>query len=245
MVKSNISTTLTENINQDSFLESFFNMNQNDISKCSMFNFKMILFIIFIFILICTLTSILTSIFGTSCCGKCGDNCTCKDDCSCECNFTKETFSNNELYSYKDTINKNYSDYQSTALTAPTTDDGNPSNLMFGQATRTFYIKEDGTSELFLQVLCNLNIINGNPFGESSVTLDKKVSQKYLVYIKKGSEVELLDQLLMDNDHVYKLKLRIKNSDKIKRILDYNELQIVYVINGLETIILSGKFSLQ
>jgi len=217
MTKSDISTSLTENINK-SFLDSFFNMSDSDIGKCSMFNLKLVLLVILILILVCCFTSCLTSIFTPN-------------------NFP-EQFSNDSLFSYKDTVNANYSNYQSTALTAPETETGNPSNLLFGQANRTVSANQDGSKTLFLEIFCNLYVINGSPFGNSGPL------QKYNVIIKKDTKTESFGELTKESDGIYKLKFKTNNEDQIKKLLDFNEIQIVYTANSVSNVILSGKFSL-
>ena len=127
-----ISTTV---IPQGSFFNSFFGLSDANIQICSMFQLKLILFIIFILIMVCCLTSSCTSIFGSrkyNC--ECCNQGSCDSDCDCGCGM--EHFSNDLFYSYKDTVNPNYSNYQTAPLTALNNDAGNPSNLLFGQANR-------------------------------------------------------------------------------------------------------------
>jgi hypothetical protein len=217
MPKSDISTSLTESNN---FLTSFFNLSESDIGKCSMFNLKLVLFVILILILVCSLTSSLTSIFTDT-------------------PTSTEQFSNDNLYSYKDTVKANYSNYQSTALTAPETQEGNPSNLLFGQANRTVSLNQDGSKSLFLEIFCNLYVINGSPFGET-----KQPLQKYKVNIKKGNTIEPFGELVKNSDGIYKLKFKTDNDDQIQKLLAFNEIQITYTINDVSNVILSGKFTL-
>ena len=110
-----ISTTLS-NIVEPSFFNSFFNMSDSSIQMCSMFQFKLVLFIIFIFILTSILTSSFTMLFGSrksrrkcpmsgcSCC----KNGRCEYDCDCGCSESVERFSNDVIYSYSDIISPNY-----------------------------------------------------------------------------------------------------------------------------------------
>jgi hypothetical protein len=252
MPKSDITTALTE----PSFYESFFNMSQDQISTCSMFNFKLILLVIFVLILVCILTSCLASLFAPAyemCDGSCCEDCKgpCGRNCKCGCMYEK--FSNDVMFSYKDSIKANYSNYQSTSLTPSVSDEGNPNNMLFGQANRIITSQSkvdslDGKVDmiLHLNVFCNLFVINGNPFGEKSVIQEGSTPQKYLVYIKNNKgQRELLDELTKDGDGIYKLKFVTKNADQIKKLLGYNQIDIVYTINNKEIVILSGKFTLQ
>ena len=250
-----ISTTLS-NIPEPSFFNSFFNMTDAGIQQCNMFQLKMILFIILIFILTSILTSSFTMIFGSRrglykkrcpmrgcpCCkeGYCGDDC----DCGCG---NIEHFSNDKIYTYNDISSPNYSNYQTTPLTAENTVEGNPSNLLFGQANRII-TTIDNLMSLNLNIFANLYVLNGNPFGRAQVNKDMtKVQQQYLVYVSQnGKDLKLLDELKKDGDGLYKLKFKTKDQDQIKDIMSYNELIIKYKIEGesIENVLLKGKFTI-
>ena len=247
-----ISTTLS-NIPEPSFFNMFFDMTDAGIQQCSMFQLKMILFIIFICILTSILTSSFTMIFGKNrslykknrcltidcpCCkqGNCGEN------CKCGCGNV-EHFSNDSIYTYSDIVSPNYSNYQTTALTPENTDEGNPSNLLFGQANRMITTTDD-LMTLYLNISANLYVLNGNPFGEYSLNTDIENNQQYLVYIaKNGKDLTLLDKLTKGQDGLYKLKYITKDHEQIKNLMTYNELIIKYKIKDKITVLLKGKFT--
>ena len=239
-----ISTTI---IPQASFLNSFFGMSDANIQICSMFQLKLILFIIFIMILVSCLTSLCTSTFrprhpinGCPCCNK-GY---CDSNCDCGCNDNKEHFSNDSFYSYKDTVNPNYSNYQTTPLTPIDNEEGNPSNLLFGQANR-IVTTINNVITLDLNIFADLFVLNGNPFGQDNLNKDYTKSQQYLVYISKnGENLKLLDSLKKENDGVYKLKFRTKDADQIKDMLTFNEIVIKYQVDNKEIILLKGRFAI-
>ena len=183
MVRSDITTALTENLpHNTSFIQSFFDMSDRDLATCGMFNFKLILFVIFVLITVSCLTTMFASILGPS----------ASDE---EFTNSKEHFSDDLLFSYKDTVHPNYSNYQTAALTAAETADGSYTTLQFGQANRTVSTMEDGKKYMLLEVSCDLFVINGNPFGETSTTQGGVTSQKYLVYVKQGDKVQVIDEL--------------------------------------------------
>lgn len=242
-----ISTTLS-NIPQPSFFNSFFGLSDANIQMCSMFQFKLTLFIIFILILVSCLASLFTTfsrgkhpLKGCPCCIK-GN---CKDNCECGCDNSMENFSNDLFYSYKDTINPNYSSYQTTPLTPPDNIEGNPSNLLFGQANRILSTKDDVVS-MDLNVFADLYILNGNPFGQDNINKDYYRTQAYLVYLaKNGQNLKLIDSLTKENDGVYKLKFRTKDQEQIKDLLTFNQILIKYKIDDKEITILQGKFTIK
>lgn len=203
-------------LTENSFFDSYFNLSGNELGKYGMFTFKLVLLILFVSIVIGCFTA----------------------------PFTQEQFSNDYIFSDKDTINPNYSNYQSTALTPPTTPEGNPSNLLFGQANRTVISNPDGTMSLFFEIFCDLFVLNGNPFGEANTIQDlKPTPQKYLVILKNTSSVMQLGELSKNSDGVYKLKYKTNDTKQIQNIVSFNEVQIVYTIAGASNLILSGKFS--
>lgn len=245
-----VSTTLS-NIPQPSFFNEFFNMSDAGIQQCSMFQLKMILFIIFIFILTSMLTSSFTMIFGSKqawykkkcpmrgcpCCkkGYCVENC----DCGCG---NIEQFSNDSIFGYSDIVKPNYSNYQTTALTPENTVEGNPSSLLFGQANRIITTMDD-LMTLNLNIFANLYILNGNPFGQEKLA-DTKKDQSYLVYLaRNGQDLKLIDQLTKEQDGLYKLKFKTKDQEQIKDLMSYNELIIKYKIDNKSTVLLKGKFT--
>lgn len=240
-----ISTTLS-NIPEPSFFNMFFNMSDAGIQQCSMFQLKMILFIIFICILTSILTSSFTMIFGQKrslykrnrCLikeGNCGENC----ECGCG---NIEHFSNDAIYGYSDIVAPNYSNYQTTPLTPENTDEGNPSNLLFGQANRIITTTDD-VMTLNLNIFANLYVLNGNPFGQDELKVTNE-KQQYLVYVaKNGKELKLLDELTKEQDGLYKLKYKTKAQEQIKDLMTYNELIIKHKINDKSTVLLKGKFT--
>jgi hypothetical protein len=246
-----VSTTLS-NIPQPSFFNEFFNMSDAGIQQCSMFQLKMILFIIFIFILTSMLTSSFTMIFGPKrnwykknrcpmrgcpCCkkGHCGRNC----DCGCG---NMEHFSNDAVFGYSDIVSPNYSNYQTTPLTPENTTEGNPSNLLFGQANRII-TTTDNLMTLNFNVFANLYILNGNPFGQDNIKVTSK-DQSYLVYLaRNGKDLKLIDQLTKEQDGLYKLKFKTKDQEQIKNLMTYNEIIIKYKIEKQTTTLLKGKFT--
>lgn len=255
-----ISTTLS-NIPEPSFFNSFFNMSDAGIQQCSMFQLKLILFIIFIFILTSMLTSSITMIFGQrghynynskrrfNRCPMRGCPCCksgrCERNCECGCGNV-EQFSNDEIYSYSDTISPNYSNYQTTPLTAPNTESGSPSNLLFGQANRII-TTTDNKMTMNFNIFANLFVINGNPFGQLDINKNFSKKQQYLVYLSRnGKDLKLIDELTKDQDGVYKLKFKTKDQEQIKNMLTFNQILIKHKIEGKaeQDTLLSGKFTI-
>jgi hypothetical protein len=149
-----------------------------------------------------------------------------------KCKCGREHFSNDELFSYKDTINPGYSNYQSTSLTSPEDD------LVFGQAKRYIH----SPTQYILEIYANLYVLNGNPFGDKKTIIDDKESkQQYLVYLKNKSKRIPLDKLTKDGDGIYKLKF--KTAD-VNEYIVFNEIEIVHKVGEKEKTLLSGKFSL-
>jgi len=240
---TSVSTSLSETANKN-FFESFFGLTFQDAMICSAFQFKLFFFICFILILISCIVGIVNVLFSDpqelKKINKCMDNCY---------NQGMESFGNDEFFSDKDTINKNYSNYQTTALTAPNDENGNPTNILFGQAYRIFQAGE--TPLLNFEVYCNLFVLNGNPFSQDIVgnpfipTTNTNIS--YLVYLmdNSGTDKYLAGPLVKNSDGIYKLKINTKDPVQIKKILQYNKISIVFKDdNSLETVLLQGKFSL-
>ena len=217
---SDISTNLSMNGSQL--------FTQSELLQCSMFNLKMFLFVITIIICVSCLSSMLNSLFSSY---------TDDDDASMyksksKCKCGREHFSNDELFSYKDTINQGYSNYQSTSLTSPEDD------LVFGQAKRYIH----SPTQYILEIYANLYVLNGNPFGDKKTIIDDKEStQQYLVYLKNKSKRIPLDKLTKDGDGVYKLKFKNNN---VNEYIVFNEIEIVHKVGNKEKTLLSGKFSL-
>lgn len=189
---------------------------QAELLTCSLFNFKMFLFTLtFIICISCICSCLLPSPTPTESCSS-------------------EHFSNNDFFSYRDTINPGYFTYQHADLTSK------DNSLIAGQAN--MYVTKDG---YILDIHCNLYILNGNPFGQKLAnTLDNpKIIQKYLAYIKstRSGDRILIGQLIRDNDAVYKLKFI---SQDIKKYVEYNEIEIVYQQDKIENTILNGKFTI-
>lgn len=204
--------------------------SQNEILTCSLFNLKMFLFTI-------------TLIICISCVSSCflPYNTSTKDTQNTQdIQDTQENFGNNEFFSYKDTINPGYFTSQYTVLTSSV------DSLIVGEAN--MYVTNDILLKVpvyILDVDCDLYIINGNPFGQKLANvLDYKNSvQKYMVHLnrtKTGENIHL-GQLLKDNDGVYKLRFK---STELEKYATFNEVQIIYEIDGKDSILLSGKFSL-
>jgi hypothetical protein len=228
-----VSTTLS-NIPQPSFFNDFFNMSNAGIQQCSMFQLKMILFVIFIFILTSMLTSSFTMIFGPK------RNLYKKNRCLMRGNM--EHFSNDAVFGYSDIVSPNYSNYQTTPLTPENTTEGNPSNLLFGQANRII-TTTDNLMTLNFNVFANLYILNGNPFGQDNIKVTSK-DQSYLVYLaRNGKDLKLIDQLTKEQDGLYKLKFKTKDQEQIKNLMTYNEIIIKYKIEKQTTTLLKGKFT--
>ena len=198
-----------------SFMESFFNMTPTEMSKCNMFTFKLILFTIF-------MSMVLGSIFGIM---------------NPHMNMN-EYFSNDNFFSYKDTVHPNYSYFQRAELTAV-----NNNNLLFGSAQRIITSDIKKETRLFLDISCNLFVINGNPFGKDSV-VQPKLEQKYNVYLKKDATSELLGELKKGSDGIYKLKYTTTDEKIISKLANYNEVLITYETKDQKTGILSGMFTL-
>jgi hypothetical protein len=244
-----ISTTLS-NIAEPSFFNSFFNMTDAGIQQCTMFQFKMTLFIIFIFILTSLLTGSFTMIFGKrrykGRCPMSGCPCCkkgyCDENCHCGCGNI-ERFSNDSVYTYSDIVTPNYSNYQSTALTPENTEEGNPSSLLFGQANRII-TTTDGVMTLDFNIFANLYVLNGNPFGQDQLNTDIKKDQKYLVYLaRNGKDLKLIDELKKEQDGLYKMTLKTKDQEQIKDYMTYNQLIIIYKIENKTSVLLKGNFT--
>jgi hypothetical protein len=219
---SSVSTTLSVPP-PSSFFEGLFNMSYQDMYTCSIYNIKMIMFILLLSILF----SCLMAFFG-------GEP---KQKCSVFC----EPFANDQFYSYKDT---QYSNYQSASLTALNDSEGNQKNILFGQVSRI--IDVSGDAPVFnLDVYANLYIINGNPFSEDPVA--NRISKidpsklKYRVFLensKTGKNIFVGD-LKKDGDGLYKLKLKTRDL----KYVDNDRIAVVFFDGKNDIPLLQGRFA--
>lgn len=214
-MSESMSTTLTTS----SFLNDFFNMSNENMYMCSMFQFKLILFIIFIIIITCSIVGIIYTPKNY------------KNRCI-------EDFSNDQLYAYDSAP---YSMFKNTELTAPIGEDGSPENLLFGSVNRIINTI-DSTLHLEINIYANMYIINGNIFGKTIEDKNELLKQTYKVFLKKGNKVKYLDKLELDGDKLYKLKFQTNNQDLIKEIIEYDEMYITQNIDNSDKILLKGKF---
>lgn len=158
--------------------------------------------------------------------------CGCSDN-ACACRSI-ENFSNDEMYSYKQSAS---SSYQSIPLT-PKDDE----NLFFGQANRFIMIENEpvfggkGKIVYRLEIFCNLFVLDGNIFDQ------KKSLQSYGVYLSnsKTGDSKFLNNLVKENDGMYKLKF--KTSEDIEKLASYDQVKIIYNLEKGEELLLSGKF---
>jgi hypothetical protein len=150
-----------------------------------------------------------------------------------------EHFANDEFFSYKDTINPGYFIYQNAALTSKT------NNLIFGQAKRFVHPDLKSSKPTYmLEILANLYILNGNPFGVEKLGIDDtSFKHKYIAYLKntKTGKKENIGQVLRDGDGMYKLKFK---SEELNEYVPYNEIEIVHKSPQKETTVLQGKFTI-
>lgn len=161
-------------------------------------------------------------------CGKCPRRCPCN---KCK-RLLIEEFSDDKLYSYS---KSQYADYQSIPLLAKNDDFNNPENLLFGQANRHIYIKDDVMIANF-EIYCNLFVLDGSIYGGS-----EKVNQKYKVYLldTKTKSKMFLSDLNKDGDGIYKLKVKSKD---VETLVKYNVIEIVYSLDNKEEVLLRGQF---
>jgi hypothetical protein len=159
-----------------------------------------------------------------------------------------ESFSNEEFFSDIDALKQNYSNYQFTRLTAPTDTFGNPENAQTGQAYRLLKPASKGITDdkmkLFLDVYCNLYLLNGNPFGKENVIQKESVEQDYLVYLMntKTNKRKFINKLERDGDDIYKFKYETTDVKEIEELMSFDKIVIVYKIDSNETDILEGNF---
>ena len=199
---------------------------QGELLSCSVFNIKMFLLVLMILVCLSIVLSSFNSMFSPNPYPPTPQQ------------YRQENFSNDEFYSYKDTINPNYSHYQSTSLTSKT------NNLIFGQANRFVYVNDTSKPIYRVEIFANLYILNGNPFGVDKLNIDgAPFKHKYMAYLKQtktGKRMEL-GQVKLDGDGMYKLKFE---SDQPNEYMPYNELEIVHKTSEKETQVLRGKFTI-
>lgn len=214
---SDISTTLS--MNGPLFTPS-------EMITCSIFNLKMFLFVLMIIICISCLASCLNTLFLPP-----------VDEPRYRCG--PEHFSNNEFFSYKDTIKPGYFTYQNAELTSDT------NNLIFGQAKRYIHTDIKTSQPIYLlEIFANLYVLNGNPFGVEKIAIDNtSFKHKYVAYLKntKSGNRRLMGQLLRDGDGIYKLKF---SAQDVNEYSPFNEIEIVHKSPQKETIVLRGKFTM-
>ena len=219
----------------------------DEIVTGSIFNIKVILILIFICIVYSCLmsffydpeTSGVQSVLTTK-------TCICNND-KCKCKSSQENFSNDLFFSYKDTLNPSFGYATTASLISPT------ENLIGGFASRVVSPKvnwknPNGISkvnEFALDMYCSLYVLNGNPFAQTiaySADNQKPVDEHYRVYLVNNAGDKLyIDNLYKNGDGEYKLKFR---SDSPEKFLDYNKVLVTFVIQGKETPILTGAFTI-
>lgn len=119
-----------------------------------------------------------------------------------------------------------------TALTPPQKNDLVPTHMMFGEVYR--YTNENFVS---YDIYGYLHLINGSVF-------DKKVEQKYKVYITDDNGQAIIEEeLKRDGDDVYKLKLRDIPSNNSTH---FNNVIITFIDEkNKESIVLQGMLRKQ
>lgn len=216
---SDISTTLSMNGGQL--------FTSNELLTCSIFNLKMFLFVLMIIVCVSVVSSCLHAVFIPV-----------DEPIKCR-KYIQEDFSNEEFYSYKDTINPGYFTYQRAALTS----DSN--NLVSGEAKRYITPQLNAPKPIYiLEIFTNLYVLNGNPFGVEKLGIDEtSFKHKYIAYLKntKSGKTENIGQLFKDGDGLYKLKFRTEN---INKYVDFNEIEIYHQSPQKETLVLRGKFTI-
>lgn len=157
--------------------------------------------------------------------------------------YVEEEFGNDQFFSYKDTWNPGYFTSQSAHLTSVL----EGSELLSGFAQKNIIPDpkdKNQVGQLFhLDLYCNLNILNGNPFGMTKANeVVAHLDQHYLVYLmdNKGKK-EYVDKLKKDGDGMYKLKFV---TSLFEKYVNLNQVVVVHTLNGKETPLLSGKFTL-
>lgn len=113
-------------------------------------------------------------------------------------------------------------------LTSPNSEINTPTNLLTGYCNR--YIMDNS---LLYEIYTNLYLLNGNVFAKTML------DDSYNVYLvnEQTSNKELLGQLTVGGDRVYKLKKITEKS-----YLQYSHIHVTYKVNDIEKILLVGKF---
>lgn len=190
-----------------------------ELLTCSVFNLKMFIYVLMIIICISFVLSFINSLVLSF--------------LPAPTMPYREFFSNDQFFSYKDTINRGYFSYQTAQLTSQTND------LIAGQANKYIYTQLKTNKPIYhLDILANLYVLNGNPFS----TISSK--DQYIAYLKntKTGEMFNVGQLLRDGDGKYKLSFK---SENIEQFAPYNEIILIYKTEKQEELpILNGKFTL-
>lgn len=148
---------------------------------------------------------------------------------------TREKFSNDEMYSYK---SAQHADYQSIPLLPKNDKFNNPENMLFGQANRHIYVK-DNVKLFNLEIYCNLYVLEGNIFDKTPRHTTKQHYKVYLLNDKNKTKL-YLNTLEKDGDGMYKLKV---TTDKVEDMAQYDKIVIAYALNNNEQILLQGSFN--
>lgn len=191
-----MSTNITKLTNMSELPDAFFGMTPTEIDKCRMFNFKLMLLLIFLCIVFCCFLATMDQIYNSR--GSRANTGTL---------IYYENFGNNETYA--ELISDN--------------------SLQSGISS--LIVKED---VLYLNLDCNLAIINGNPFGKRSVS----TYFARLVNKDDNNDVQNLGELELDSTGIYKMRFKTTEPNIIKKILSLSTIQVLFE----ENVILSGKF---
>jgi hypothetical protein len=215
--------------------------------KCMSFNFKVVLYVSFIILLMCLFMSCINmslvrkyeldddmprSPFKCKR-GGCA-NCILKRRMLRE-NFENEQTSHGTFTKFE---HHQFTNYQSVPLLAPFDENKNPTNLFFGQANRHI-LTQDGQQSYKLELYCNLLVLDGNIYDKTKTEDIHHAYKVYLIDESSGKKVFLQD-LKKDGDGIYKLKF---SSDKVQDLIKYNKINIVYSLDGKEEILLQGTFT--
>lgn len=161
-----------------------------------------------------------------------------------------ESFGNEEAIAKKRDIDEkliNYSKfnpklktayyYKTIELTAPSTVDNYPSNMLFGRADK-YLISND---KMYLDVYCNLYVLGGDPFDRTDLST---IKHKYSVVLTDNTNTNLtIGELKKDGDGIYKIKIdNVEIGKSIDELMRYNKINIVYSINSKEQVLLTGDF---
>jgi hypothetical protein len=233
------------------FVKDFFNMETNEVYKCSIFNMKMILFILFLGIVFSCLFSSINAIFF---------------DVSDEYEYGCDEIENLTMIGPINSVEiaRNSSLRYDMAELTPSSE--NTSNLVNGVVKRIVH-NDNGETTMYLDVDASLYIINGDPFGEdpaykslpnmmiqantpmgetqapytrAPVVQLKKMD--YIVYLMNdnGERVKL-DSLNRDNDNIYKLRYKTQDQKTMDELLKYNIVSIVFTDYSKEEKVIDGR----